>query len=180
MIENLQVYALFAEILGALGIIASLIFVGIQVNREARETAFNTKVVSVNAYQNIVNQNVNSTFYLLDNPKLYALSSKIFQGEMPADEDEKRALGTFIGILTRQATLAFIQYQNQIIDEATLVDILGWHKRYIQSNFGKELWKNTVTIGNATDFHAYVNKTYFKTTEKANKQSLDQAPEESI
>jgi len=50
MKDNLQEYALISEIIGGIGIIASLIFVGFQVKQNAEETALNTRQMQSDAY----------------------------------------------------------------------------------------------------------------------------------
>ena len=48
---KLKDYAFVAEILSAVAVVASLIFVGFQVQQQAEETALNTRAIQVGAYQ---------------------------------------------------------------------------------------------------------------------------------
>jgi hypothetical protein len=53
MREKLQEYALIAEIIGGIAIVASLIFVGFQVQQTADETALNTRQMQAMAFQDL-------------------------------------------------------------------------------------------------------------------------------
>jgi hypothetical protein len=49
--ERLQEYALIAEIIGAIAIVVSLVFVGRQIQQSADETALNTKAIQASIRQ---------------------------------------------------------------------------------------------------------------------------------
>ena len=56
MKRSLQEYALFAEILSAVAVVASLVFVGLQIRQESNETALNTRAIEAAAYQDLISQ----------------------------------------------------------------------------------------------------------------------------
>jgi hypothetical protein len=51
---NLQKWALIAEILGAVAVVASLGFVGYQLQQSNEQTALNTRALELAAYQQLI------------------------------------------------------------------------------------------------------------------------------
>jgi hypothetical protein len=56
MKEKLQEYALIAEIISALAVVAGLIFVGLEINQSTEQSALNTRALETAAYQDLIAQ----------------------------------------------------------------------------------------------------------------------------
>ena len=74
MKKNLQEYALLAEIVSAISIVLSLIFVGIQIGQGADETAANTRAVNGQVRESMMNVEINLLSLVAEHPYLYDLA----------------------------------------------------------------------------------------------------------
>ena len=118
MKEKLQEYALIAEIFGGIGIIASLIFVGLEIND-------NSKIAEINAFQDLVTEMMVLNRMQIENPNLRAVEVKVFRGDEILSDEEKSLLNPYLRASVRIGQLAFIQYQNKVIDEEKLQSALA-------------------------------------------------------
>ena len=118
MKEKLQEYALIAKIFGGIGIIASLIFVGLEIND-------NSKIAEINAFQDLVTEMMVLNRMQIENPNLRAVEVKVFRGDEILSDEEKSLLNPYLRASVRIGQLAFIQYQNKVIDEEKLQSALA-------------------------------------------------------
>jgi hypothetical protein len=68
MKEKLQEYALIAEIISAICIVLSLIFVGLQVRQGAEETAANTAAIRGSVRQSLMEADKDLLLFAVENP----------------------------------------------------------------------------------------------------------------
>ena len=125
MLKNLQEYALIAEIFSALAVVASLVFVGFQIQQGAEETALNTRAIESNAYQNLVAQIGELNSLVIQNPEFADLRSRMFEGETNASAGELAQFNAYITMMVRHGDLAFRQYESGLIDEGSLFSVLA-------------------------------------------------------
>lgn len=136
---KLKEIALIAEILTAIAVVISLIFVGIQVKHSAEETARNTRVVETNAYQNLVEQYNTITLASATNPQLAELLAR---GE-PDSPQERRQLDSLFLSYFRHGELAFLQFENGLIEEESAVIMTRPVRSLIANNeVANGLWHN--------------------------------------
>ena len=155
MKEKLQEYALIAEIIGGVGIIASLIFVGIQLNQSVEETALNTRQMQSDAYAELVN-NINAFSYMvIENPEILDVVMKV-ESNQALTEKENRMIVTMARALTQTANLAWKQYESGIITERDLLmAITPFRSNITRYTAFKEAWENTSSSN--PDFLQYLN-----------------------
>jgi phosphohistidine phosphatase SixA len=117
MKEKLQQYALLAEIISAAAIVASLIFVGVQIKQ-------NNALVKANTYREIRNGVMSLNFLSFSNPEYAALNYKISNGKelSPVEIMQRRAFGFY---LINLADTAYEQHQRGLIDGKELRETLG-------------------------------------------------------
>ena len=117
MKEKLQQYALLAEIISAIAIIASLIFVGIQIRQ-------NNALVKASTYREIRAGVMSLNFLGFSNPEYAALNYKISNGEelSPVEMVQRRAFGFY---MINLADAAYEDYQRGLIDGKELRETLG-------------------------------------------------------
>ena len=113
MKEKLQEYALLAEIIGGIGIVASLVFVGLEIKE-------NSKIAEINAFQNLVSEMTVLNRMMVDNEELRNLEVSIFAGDTPLTEEQVNLINPYLRAVARMGQLAFIQYKNGVIDEEKL------------------------------------------------------------
>ena len=117
MKEKLQQYALIAEIVSALAIVASLIFVGIQVRQS-------NALVKANTYREIRDGMMAINYLSFSNPDYAVLNYKISNGQelTPVEMAQRRNFGFYVINL---ADTAYQQYQRGLIDDKDLRETLA-------------------------------------------------------
>ena len=122
--ENLQRWALVAEIVGGIAVVLSLVFVGFQIQQSSEETAMNTRALQATAYQNLIAQIESMNILIIQDPEFTDLYNRMLNRESPADSVERQRIVTFITLSIRHGDLAFKQYQNKLIDKESLDSVL--------------------------------------------------------
>lgn len=124
MKERLQEYALLAEIIGGIAIVASLIFVGFQVQQAAEETALNTRQMQADAYQDLVSQITSLNQLGVTNPQVNVLANS--GADLEDMNDEERAMvNSLIIMMFRMSDMAYNQYEQGMISEERLTSAVG-------------------------------------------------------
>ncbi len=135
----------------------SLIFVGLEISQNAEETSLNTKAVQVNAYQALIAELNEFNQLVLTEPGLSDVQTRILNNEEPGDEEDLRKFQAYGYFYFRQADMAYHQYENGLIDESRLINMLGPLRQYLRSDFGANHW---ASFNNETslspDFGNYV------------------------
>ena len=98
-----------ANFLGALGIIGSLIFVGIELRQ-------NQQIAKVAAYQALVEQIANFNAVLLTSAEVSRIRIAALNNEKLTNLEQEQYTA-YWRMLQRQSELAFVQYQAGIIGE---------------------------------------------------------------
>jgi len=115
MKEKLQEYALIAEIISAICIVLSLIFVGLQVQQGAEATDNNTEATRSQVRESIVNAELSVLQMAADHPYLLQFD---FNPEEHTEQENGRAQAYFL-IMLRTREDFWVQYQSGYLDEAT-------------------------------------------------------------
>jgi hypothetical protein len=156
---KLKKWALIAEILSAVAVVMSLIFVGLQIKQGAEETALNTKAVQTNAYQGLVAQISSLNALLIENPELVELVGRAQRGDVVWTPIERRQVTAFLLTSFRHGEMAYVQYENGLIDEPSLFSMLSPTRFMLNFELGREVWANAAgrSALNAR-FAAYVDE----------------------
>ena len=155
MTERLREYALVAEIISALAIVVSLVFVGLQVRQSAEETAINSNAVQASVRESILQSDMN----LL----LYAGEHDLMEGPITPEKRQKQLALTVAQIRAREN--AWVQHQNGIVDDATY---LSYRDAFIKNLSNEEMrstWKELTSYydlvpGFADDINAEIAARY--------------------
>lgn len=132
---KLEKWALIAEIISALAIVLSLIFVGLQVRQGTEETAANSRALEATVRESMLNMDV-SLF----------LAALPYEGFVPTGEpttpEEIRKFGIYGAINHRSRENYWNQFSNGMLDEATY---LSYREPFLQlledSDFYLSMWK---------------------------------------
>jgi hypothetical protein len=153
---KLQEYALIAEIIGGIAIVASLIFVGFQVQQSADETALNTRQMQTNAFQELQYQMAQMHKLDATDPELLKIRKKRYSGQQ-LDDVEINSLRLINRIRFRHGDTAYFQYENGFITEEQLIIILGPMRGSLLSedDYPRNDWENYVAVSEA--FRDYMN-----------------------
>ena len=143
------------QILGMVGLIASLIFVGLDLRQ-------NQQVARITAYQALTEQIHDINSLLVTDSEISDIVNRALQNqELTASEERKYK--AFFRILRRQSGLAFLQYETGIIDELLLertIDPMMVHIR--RGDLARAEWDNFTTElmdseGNVPAFEQHIN-----------------------
>lgn len=86
---RLQTFAIWAEIVAAVAVVVSLVFVGLQIQQGTAETVLNTRAAEEAAYQDLQAQLTVVTTVQIEQPELRRVMSRVHGGEA-LDEDDQR------------------------------------------------------------------------------------------
>ena len=126
MVEDRRRLKLIAEMLSAAAVVASLVFVALEVRETARQTELNTEALRVTAYQNLIGQIAQFNVARLD-PGLAEVYLKM-QGPTAQLEDlspvERQQAEGMLYLLLRHADMAYYQYELGLLPEDRLESAL--------------------------------------------------------
>jgi hypothetical protein len=153
---KLERWALIAEIASAVAVVSSLVFVGFQVRQGAEQTALNTRAIQANAYQELTALLSQVPTLVIENSDLAEAFSSADRGEPPQSDLAKTKLRQLVLLIYRYGDMAFVQYQNGLINESQLQSMLAPVMRQVQSEFGRQIWENH--RGLSPEFKSYVKQ----------------------
>ena len=146
------------QVLGMVGLIASLIFVGLELRQ-------NQQVARVTAYQALAEQIASYNALLLSEPDLNQIRNAVLNNENLTEEDAEQ-YRAFWRMLRRQSELAYLQYENGIINEELLHRTLEPLVTHIQlSDLARRAWDGDIRrlsqrYGYVPAFESYINQNY--------------------
>ncbi len=160
--DHLTNFAVWAEIVAAVAVVVSLVFVGVQVRQSTAETVLNRRIAEATAYQSLQEQLAVITTIQIENPDLRRVMSRVGNGETleaPADEDDRRLYLAFERLVIRLADLAYQQHQAGLVDDARLVSMLAPLRLEVFGNaLGLSIWES-MESSLPPDFWDYVQRT---------------------
>jgi hypothetical protein len=130
--EKLQEYALIAEIISAICIVLSLIFVGLEIEQNTKKSRINA-AIDLKKEFNFVERNT------LQNPELIDVFSKIIAREQ-LTQKEILYFSLFANDIFNIGAMAFEQFQNGMLDEDDLSLAMNSLKSWIRFEAGRSQW----------------------------------------
>lgn len=128
MKEKLKKYALLAEIIGGISIVASLLFVGYQIQQ-------NSEALLAGSRQNLLEADLQVLDNMIDYPQLYDVPNQDdFTGE-----DRLRLRIHYVSMM-RIREYAWQQFNNGVLDERTFNAYLEPLKFVFNSENGREFY----------------------------------------
>ena len=124
MKEKLEQYSFIAQIVSALAVVASLIFVGIGIRQNTEQAVLNTRAIEVTAYQDLIGQAMVINSDLMSNPALVAIIDKTQTGQ-ELDAQENIIASRYIFNIARHVDMSCYQYRQGLVTADMLASILG-------------------------------------------------------
>jgi hypothetical protein len=121
---KLQEWALVAEILSAFAVVASLVFVGLQIQQQSEETALNTRAIELSAYQDLISQIGEINTLLIENKEFSDMWFSHYSGNEYEDIKDQARANSYVNLIVRHGDLAFRQFQSGLIEEFDLISTL--------------------------------------------------------
>lgn len=137
MKEKLQEYALIAEILSAICIVLSLIFVGLQVQQGAEETAANSEAIQSQVRESMMSTDMDVLSISIEHPMLMDVG---FDSSTMTNEEHLMRLAYFY-MMTRTRENYYLQHQQGILDEETYHSYMIVMARLVVANdYYRQIW----------------------------------------
>lgn len=127
------------EIVGALAVVVTLVFLIVEIRQNTEQTRLNARAVEIAAYQDLVSQMLEVNKLNFEYPEYIILNEKQLAGiELTPEESAQVAVrySAMYWMLFRHGDMAFHQYENGIIDEERLTSAFG-----ILSLGKEEIWE---------------------------------------
>lgn len=134
MAKQLREFALVAEIIGAVAIVCSLIFVGLEIRQ-------NSRISEVNAYQELISQIALMNTLRVQDSEFAELFWRFDHGEEITDTSEYARVEAFLYMVFRHGDLAYRQYDNGLIQRDALVSALAPTRSFLNTTIGQSVWK---------------------------------------
>lgn len=139
--------AAIGDLVGAAGVVASLIFVGVQIRQSARAT-------KASAYQELVSQIIAANLVHIENPDLIRIIDRAIAGEKLSAVEHVQYLALIMSAL-RLAQSAYYQSRLGLLDEANLDSIVYHLLRHLLTDTGRTVWAD-YSAHNEPGFCAFV------------------------
>ena len=126
-------FDVWIQLVGMLSLVASLIFVGMELRQ-------NQQVAKVTAYQALAEQIASYNAILLTHPEIKSIRNAALNNESLSETDEEQ-YKAFYRMLQRQSELAYLQFEDGIIDEELLIRTTGpLRVNLARSIYAKSYW----------------------------------------
>jgi hypothetical protein len=142
-----EAWAAIGQLIGAAGVIASLVFVGIQVRQSVRAS-------KANAFQGLVSSIIAVNMAHMENPEILEVIDRAGKGEALA-APEHRLYVTLILSAARLAQSAHYQAQLGLLDKSKLESVVYNLVRHLKSDTGQAVWAELGQRSNA-EFRDYI------------------------
>lgn len=142
-----EAWAAIGQLIGAAGVIASLVFVGIQVRQSVRAS-------KASAFQELVSTIIAVNMTHIDNPEILEVIDRAGRGES-LSAAEHRLYVTLVLSAVRLAQSAHYQVQLGLLDKSKLESVVYNLVRHLKSDTGRSVWEE---LGRRSDaeFREYI------------------------
>ena len=138
--DNLQKWALIAEIVGGAAIVVSLGVVAFQLSQSTDQEALNTSALEIASYQDLIANITHLNETVLSNPAVSAAIARAIEEPDMLSETERRMAFIYAMSLFRHGDMAYFQYERGAIDEARLNSALMILTTRLNAPFFKASW----------------------------------------
>ena len=123
--DRLQRWALVAEIVAGVAVVASLIAVAYELRQSTDQSALNTSALEIATYQDLTKNISDLNSLAVEDPALTEIFIKALKSPESLTENELFRYNTFIINLFRHGDMAFFQYERGAIDQPRLDSVLA-------------------------------------------------------
>ena len=140
--QQLQKWALIAEVIGGLAVVVSLGVVAFELNQSTEQQELNTSALEIAAYQELINSIIEINTLSITVPELRQ-AVLISQDDLGSvSENDRRILDNHYMNVIRHGDMAYFQFQRGIIDESRLNSALAILLSMLRNNpIAVERWE---------------------------------------
>ena len=125
MKEKLQEFALVAEIISALAVVAGLIFVGLEIRQSTEQAELNTRAIETAAYQELIAQVLQISTTVAADEALFDVFLRNQEGEVFTEQADIARFDLYTITVARHADMACFQFQQGTLSEERLVSAMA-------------------------------------------------------
>ena len=140
------------EIVSAVAVVLSLIFVGLEIRNSSIQTEQNTKALKISAYQDLIGRIVELNTIGIEGS---ITIEELLESENPSRKDLGK-LNAFLWILFRHGDMAYFQYENEAISEERLLSAMAPLLARLRYQFVVERW-NEVKPNFIPSYRLYID-----------------------
>lgn len=142
-----EAWAAIGQLIGAVGVIASLVFVGIQVRQSVR-------AAKASAFQELVSSIIAVNMTHVENPEILEVIDRAGKGEALAPREHRLYVALVLSA-ARLAQSAHYQCQLGLLDKSKLESVVYNLVRHLKTETGKAVWSELEQRSD-TGFREYV------------------------
>jgi len=136
---NWDAIGAIAEMVGALGVIASLGYLAVQIRQSTAQSRTNTTAIEGSAFQQALDHHNGFNLKLIEDPEL--LKTLLTQDLESVDPLEKQRFMILISSIIRSHFNAWSLYDKGLISQAQLSVLQSGIRRMLGGPFGAETWR---------------------------------------
>jgi len=128
------------EIVGSIGVIASLVYLAVQIRRDTAQTALQTKATHATAFQNLIDHHTAIQMQMITNPELNEAIRVATDDRSSLTPAQARLAAMFRTHQVRSFYNAYRLFENGLIDVKALQTLDGNIKRVVNNDHFVEWW----------------------------------------
>ena len=115
----------WGEFIGSIAVVATLIYLAIQVRQNSQQIQDNVSSLQIGAYQDLMSRIADMNKLAIENPDWAEITIKGARSPQDLTDTEISRYLTYIITLTRHADMAFLQYEKGLLDRERFISSLG-------------------------------------------------------
>ena len=124
-IELSAILGNWGEFIGSIAVVATLIYLAIQVRQNSQQIQDNVISLQIGAYQDLMSRIADINKLSIENPDWAEITIKGARSPQDLTDTEIGRYLTYIITLTRHADMAFLQYEKGLLDRERFISSLG-------------------------------------------------------
>jgi hypothetical protein len=141
------------EIVSAIAVVISLVFVGLEIRNSSKQTEQNTQALQVAAYQDLIGRIVEiNTIGIQQSTTIETLIAL----ESPTEQQVEQLNG-FLWIIFRHGDMAYFQFENGAINEERMLSAMTPLLARLKYTYVSERWDNVKEMSFVPSYRRYVD-----------------------
>ena len=115
----------WGEFIGSIAVVATLIYLAIQVRQNSQQMQDNVSSLQIAAYQDLMSRIADINKLSIENPDWAQIVMKAARNPQELTDTELSRYSTYIIMLLRHADMAYMQYEKGLLDRERFISSLG-------------------------------------------------------
>jgi len=141
------------EIVSAIAVVVSLLFVGMEIRNSSKQTEQNTQALQIAAYQDLIGRIVEINSIGIEESA--TIESLVASSSRSEQQIEK--LNAFLWMIFRHGDMAYFQFENEAISEERMRSAMAPLLLRLNTPYVVERWKNINRVF-VPSYRAYIDE----------------------